>query len=199
MLQRARPRAALLVLPANALALALLPGNYRERALSSFQPQHPFNADRLRLWQAGFAMWRDHPWTGVGMVDLKPLYLQYRASTEGHVHGHLHNNWVQIAATLGSLGLAAFAWLMVGCGRIAWAARRGEAGGELRALGAGTWGAFWAFQAMGLFEWNFGDVEVTIALYALLGAAAAIPAAASAGRALSRSTGRDPAPGSSGR
>jgi O-antigen ligase len=181
MLLRVRPRWALVVPPAAALLVVLLPSAYRERALSSFDPSHPFNQDRQRLWRAGVEIWRADPWTGVGLVDLKPVYERYRRSSTGVVHGHLHDNWIHVAATTGTLGLLAFAWLMVGFGRIAWGAARDPADPELRALGLGLWGSFWGFQAMGVFEWNFGDVEVTIALYFLLGAAAAARAAAPAG------------------
>jgi O-antigen ligase len=181
MLLRVRPRLALAVPPAVVLLLLVLPGAYRQRALSSFEPSHPFNQDRQRLWRAGVEIWKDHPWTGVGLVDLKPIYARYRRAPEGVVHGHLHDNWIHIAATTGTLGLLAFAGLMVGFGRLAWGAAGDAADPELRGLAHGLWGSFWGFQAMGVFEWNFGDVEVTIALYYLLGAALAARAVARAG------------------
>lgn len=179
MLLRVRPRLALLVPLATVVVVLLLPPAYRARALSSFHPSHPTNVDRVRLWRAGWAIWRDHPWTGVGLVDLKPYYLQYRTTTEGAVHGHLHDNWIQVAVTTGTLGLLAFAWLMVAFGRLAWTAGRAGPDPELHGLGLGLWGSFWGFQTMGLFEWNFGDVEVTIALCFLFGVGLA---AAVAGR-----------------
>ena len=173
MLLRARPRRAWIVPVGCAVALAVVPPAFRARALSSFDPQHPNNVDRVRLWRAGVAIWRDHPWTGVGLVDLKPVYAVYRRSTVGQVHGHLHHNWIHVLATTGALGLAAFAWLHVGLGRIAWTAAGAARDAETRALGLGVWGALCGWATMGLFEWNFGDVEVTIALWFLLGAAAA--------------------------
>jgi len=181
MLLRTRPRAVWLLPIAAALLLVAMPPSYRQRALSSFDPSHPTNVDRVRLWRAGLAMWRDHPWTGVGLVDLRPYYERYRTTTEGRVHGHLHANWIHIAATTGSLGFLAFLWLMVGFGRIAWAAGRAGPDPERRGLALGVWGAFWGFQVMGLFEWNFGDVEVTIALCSLLGAGLAAAAAGESG------------------
>jgi hypothetical protein len=41
------------------------------------------------------------------------------------------------------------------------------------AIALGIWGGFVGFTIMGLFEWNFGDVEVTIALCFLAGTALA--------------------------
>jgi O-antigen ligase len=171
---RHRPRRLWIVPAAAVAAFLVLPGAYRERALSSFDPAHPTNLDRVRLWHAGFDIWRDHPWTGTGWIDLAPVYRQYRRTPEGEVHGHLHNSWIHVLATLGGLGLLAFGWLMVGLGRLAWAAGRGSSDPELEGLAAGIWGAFWGFQVMGLFEWNFGDVEVTIATFFLLGAGWAV-------------------------
>jgi O-antigen ligase len=173
MVARARPRWTIVV-PLAAIALfAVLPQSYRARAISSFDPNHPMNADRLRLWQAGVAIWRAHPWTGVGLVDLKPYYLQYRQGTEGRVLGHLHDNWLQIAATTGTPGLLAFLWLMIAFGRIAWCRGALSADPEIAALQRGAWGTYCGFHVMGLFEWNFGDVEVTIALCYVVGAAVA--------------------------
>jgi O-antigen ligase len=170
MVLRSRPRLGLLVPVAAALGLVLLPPDYRARAVSSFDPHHPNNVDRERMWRTGLAIWRSHPWTGVGLVDLHPWVLRYRTSTEGQVHGHMHDNWVHVAATLGGIGLLAFGWLMFTFGRLAWGAGWAHAPPELRGLSLGVWGAFVGFQLMGLFEWNFGDVEVAIALYFLLGA-----------------------------
>jgi O-antigen ligase len=181
MLVRARSRAVWFLPVAAVLLVAVLPSGYRQRALSSFDAAHPTNIDRVRMWRAGLAMWRDHPWTGVGQVDVRPYYLRYRSTTEGRIHGHLHDNWIHIAATTGTLGLLAFLWLMVGFGRIAWAAGRAGPDPERRGLALGVWGAFWGFQVMGLFEWNFGDVEVTIALCSLLGAGLAAAVAGESG------------------
>src|SRR5262249_28755729 len=152
-----RPRWAMLVPIVVAAAFAVAPGSYRQRALSSFDPSHPSNADRLRLWRAAVEIWRDHPWFGVGLVDLAPYYREYRHTEEGHVHGHMHDNALQVLATTGSVGLLAFVWLMIQFGRIAWGAGPPGVDAELRALRRGIWGAYVGFHVMGLFEWNFGD------------------------------------------
>ena len=92
------------------------------------------------------------------------------------IYGHLHNNWIHLLATTGTLGVLAFAWLTLQCGRLVHRAAAVRHDPELRALALGGWGSFWGFQVMGLFEWNFGDVEVTIALYFLLGVLATLGA-----------------------
>lgn len=153
-----------------AAALFLAPAPYRQRALLTFDPTYFSNADRVQMWKAGLAMWREHPWTGVGLGDLKPIYREFASADVPRTYGHLHNDWVHLLATTGILGTAAFAWLMVGFGRIVWRSDARAGDPELRALALGAWGSFWGFQTMGLFEWNFGDVEVMLALYFLVGA-----------------------------
>lgn len=182
MLARVRPRWMPLVPVAVVAMVLVLPPAYRARALSSFDPAHPTNVDRVRMWRAGIAMWRDRPWTGFGWIDLKPQYLRYRDTTEGVAYGHLHANWIHLLASFGVVGLAAFIWLSWGHGRIAWRAAAAAWDAETRALGHGVWGAFIAFHVMGLFEWNLGDAEVTMTLWVLLGAAAAAAATASKAR-----------------
>ena len=173
MLARVRPRWMPLVPVAVVAMVLVLPPAYRARALSSFDPSHPHNVDRVRLWRAGIAMWRDRPWSGYGWIDLKPQVLRYRDTTEGVAHGHLHANWIHLLASFGVIGLAAFICLSWGHGRIAWRAAAAALDAETHALGHGVWGAFIAFHVMGLFEWNLGDAEVTMTLWVLLGAAAA--------------------------
>jgi hypothetical protein len=153
------------------LLVAVAPERYRERAVSSFDLSHPLNQERQLLWKRGMHIWRDHPWTGVGLGDLIPVNRLYAEPGEVVIHGHLHNNFVQVLASRGIVGLLAFVWLQVGFGILLWRARSADR--ETMALLFGLWGSFWGFELMGLFEWNFGDVEVMIPLYFLLGAAAA--------------------------
>ncbi len=154
-------------------AYVFAPGAWRERLHSMFDPTHPWNAQRVFMWKAGLRMFRDHPWTGVGLQDLRPLYEHYRDPAATEKAGHLHNVFVQIAASMGSLGLAAFAWLY---GSFARAAAAGL--GATRRRGGFAWGvrlgvvaALAGFLVAGLFEWNFGDEELLYTLYALVGLA----------------------------
>ena len=170
---RAKPR----WLPAMAALLvaivALAPAPYRERLTSAFDPRHPANVERAYMWIAGGRMFADHPLTGVGLQDLKPIYERYRPVGAREDAGHLHSVPIQIAATMGLVGLVAFAWLyfaLVRCG----AAGIGvslAAGGVGAGLRLGLAGALAAFFVAGLFEWNFGDEELLYPLYVLAGLA----------------------------
>jgi len=111
MLALTRPRALLGLVVAAALLVAIAPRAYRERMLSSFDPAYSTNVERTHMWQAGLEMFRDHPLTGVGLEDLHPIYERYKPPSAREPAGHLHSVFIQIAATMGVIGLAAFVWL----------------------------------------------------------------------------------------
>lgn len=173
LLSRTRPRWLLVVPAALVIGFMLLPTTQRDRLASSLDFSNHSQADRFQMWRAGVSMWRARPLTGVGLGDLQAIYRDFAPAGAARAYGHLHNNWVQILASMGSLGVIAFGWLMLQCGRIVYRAGAAAHERELRALCLGAWGSFWGFQSMGLFEWNFGDVEVTIAFYFLIGTLAA--------------------------
>jgi len=151
----------------------LAPGAFGERLRSVFDPANKWNAERVHMWDAGLRMFRDHPLTGVGLQDLHELYDRYRSPESSERVGHLHNVLVQIAATMGVVGLAAFTWLYgslvaaAATGLKPLLARRGLAAG----LKLGVLAALAGFFVAGFFEWNFGDEELLYPLYALTGLA----------------------------
>jgi len=163
-------------------ALALvLPGVYRARAFSILDPQSPWNRERVHMWDAGLRMFRDHPWTGVGLQDLHSIYEVYKPPGAVEPAGHLHSVYVQVAATMGIVGLAALAFLVVGLMRAAsrafleWrrtAARdRSPSGDFAAAISLGVSAAFVGFLVSGLMEWNLGDEELLDLLCVLVGIA----------------------------
>jgi O-antigen ligase len=161
----------------------LAPGAWGARLHSVVDPANLWNQQRVYMWEAGVRRFHDHPLTGVGLQDLHALYDQYRSPDAVERAGHLHNAYVQIAASMGLVGLAAFAWLYTSLLRTAWAglrvgARRSarvERGAEGSALAAGVrigvTAALVGFLVAGLFEWNFGDEELLYHLYTLVGIA----------------------------
>jgi O-antigen ligase len=159
------------------LLVLVMPGGYRERALSVFHPHGVWNRERLILWDAGWRMFREHPVTGVGLQDLKPLVARYR-SPEAHEppHGHMHNVYLQVLVTMGVVGFAAFVYLVTALWRTAARrlrrdAREGDADPFGMALRIGIVAALAGFLVAGLFEWNFGDEELLDFLFTLIGLA----------------------------
>ncbi len=160
-----RPRLALVAPFAIALFFVLMPLPVRDRLASATNPRDVTLNDRVAMWKAGRAMVADHPLFGVGPGRVKPLYPQYRVA--GFVTpnpGHLHNNLVMIAAETGipsALAYLAFVGaFFAGATRIA---RRRPRGDPARGVALGAIGAMAALFAAGMFEYNFGDVEVLMA------------------------------------
>ncbi len=173
------PRGLLLLAGAAAAAWIFATGAWRDRLHSMVDPSHGYNGERLLMWGAGARMFLADPITGVGLQDLHAVYPAYRSPRATEEIGHLHNTLVQIGATMGLVGLAAFAWLYSALLRAA-AACLGpvrDLPARLRAEGAGAGlrlgvtAALVGFLVAGLFEWNFGDEELLYHLYTLVGMA----------------------------
>ncbi len=166
-----------------AVMVLLAPGAFRDRLRSAFDLRHPDNVERLHMWRAGAAMFRDRPLTGIGLQDLHPAYERYRPREAKEPAGHLHNVFVQIAATMGVIGLAAFVFLYLalfrcatmGLGRQLRLCKGPDPPGRFVDLAAGVRlgvaAGLIGFLVVGLFEWNFGDEELLYLLYTLVGVA----------------------------
>ena len=168
------PRGLALLAAAGVAAWFLAPGAWGARLHSVADPANLWNRERVFMWDAGARMFRDHPLTGVGLQDLHALYDQYRSPDAVERAGHLHNAYVQIAASMGLVGLAAFAWLYASLLRAAWGRLRpGASAGAALSAGVrlGVTAALVGFLVAGLFEWNFGDEELLYHLYTLVGIA----------------------------
>jgi O-antigen ligase len=171
-----RPLGLVFLALAAVAAWFLAPGAWGARIHSVADPANLWNRQRVFMWEAGVRMFRDHPLTGVGLQDLHALYDQYRSPDSVERAGHLHNAYIQIAASMGLVGLAAFAWLYASLLRTAWAGLKVGAGrheGSELAAGVrlGVTAALAGFLVAGLFEWNFGDEELLYHLYTLVGIA----------------------------
>lgn len=171
LLALARPRL-LLALPLLGAALFLAaPPSARERALSTFDPADPTVADRLLMWRAGWEMVKDRPLLGVGLGRVGRLYPEYMLPGAFNTEpGHLHSNVVMLAAETGVPSAIAYLWLLAAflAAAVPLASRRAPP--SLRSVAAGSVAAVVGLTAAGLFEFNFGDVEVlrfTLLLMAL--------------------------------
>src|SRR5262249_58466135 len=121
MLFVARPLGLAVLAAAGIAAWFLAAGAWGARLHSVADPANLWNRERVFMWEAGVRMFRDHPLTGVGLQDLHALYDQYRSPESVERAGHLHDAYVQIAASMGLVGLVAFAWLYASLLRTAWA------------------------------------------------------------------------------
>jgi hypothetical protein len=74
---------------------------------------------RKKLWYAGFLAFRDHPLLGVGPDNFRHAYGRYLGREDADDRLHANNFYIEVLATLGIAGLAAFAWLIVALARTA--------------------------------------------------------------------------------
>ncbi len=125
-----------------------LPGelSFGERLASTFDPGAAGLHWRLITWQGTLRMIRDHFWTGVGIGNFALAFVPYR--TPIHYRNptrqawHPHNEYLNMWAELGPLGVLAFAWLLITVIRLGWTllgrsgARRGVLAGILGGLAA---------------------------------------------------------------
>jgi O-antigen ligase len=146
-----------------------LPGPYRYRITSMWDPDYRTNVHRLEMIRGGWEIFKDHPWVGVGTMDLSDTYRKYMPPGAVHVFGHLHNIFLQVAVTMGVVGLAAFCYLLYSFFRLVIGNLHRSFDGPERAWVVGSLGALTGFVVSGMFEWNFGDAEVVMLLYAVIG------------------------------
>jgi O-antigen ligase len=64
--------------------------------------------ERVAHWWAGWRMWEDHPWTGVGIGNYATAYPTYSLAGWDDPLGHAHNFYINMGAEAGTLGLAAY-------------------------------------------------------------------------------------------
>ena len=100
-LRRSKGIWALVLAPATAFLLA--PGPFRTRISESLQRDYYSNAERAQMWEVGWRMIRERPFTGVGAGRVAQLYTSYLSpgAPVPAYHGHLHNNALQLAAQFG--------------------------------------------------------------------------------------------------
>ncbi len=142
------------------LFLVFAPLPVKERILSIADMNHPSNHSRFVMWDTGLKMIKDNLLIGIGEVDIKKAYEQYK-KPELHGEGsHMHNNVIQIALTAGLLGLILWLSLMIYIFfrqfKIYIETRPSE---FLNIIAAVSICSMLALQVSGLTEWNFGDAE----------------------------------------
>ncbi len=148
----------------------LLPDSFQERVYSGFDLRDVTTRIRVELFLTGKNILRSHPWTGVGPRLVPKVYEEYKLSAEfpEWAYQHLHNDFIQIGADMGLIGL--FTWSALWA-RVLWdlgMKMRSSQPGRNTDLTAAGLGAVIAFLCAGLFEYNFGDAEVLILLLFLI-------------------------------
>jgi len=160
-----------------ALAAAAGPYELAKRLHQTVDPRAEGVAERVYMWRSGLAMWRQHPWLGVGPSGVKRHYPEFaRPEAFKRRTGHVHSAPLQIMVERGLLGLAAWLWIWVAFYRRVWRAWRelDPGRGRERALLAGAAAAVAGFLVAGLAEYNFGDSEVILVLWTVMALAVTV-------------------------
>ena len=152
--------------------LSLLgPYELRHRVAKMADPEEAGARERVYMWRSGVAMWSEHRWLGVGPGGVKREFTRF-ALPEAYKQrtGHVHNTPLQILVERGLLGFAAWLWIWVAFFHRAGVILRGLHAERhaARALVVGCLAAVAGFLVAGLTEYNFGDAEVVLVLWAVM-------------------------------
>jgi O-antigen ligase len=154
-----------LLLPLLLIAVIASPLIYHRLAASLNNQSDTFMPDtgRKELWKAGIQMIRQHPWLGVGpeRVAIEFPRIYHGPNLANIYHGHLENDFLQIAAERGLICFATFLWFLLelyaGLYRLIRTADPGSRWVAVSGIAALT-----GFLISGLGEYNFGDSEVLL-------------------------------------
>lgn len=158
---------------AGILLIFLIQPSVLKRAESIFSFEQ--NMDRIYIWKSSLDMIRDYPITGIGQGNYNKLsrevYKKPYPFKNPPSHAHAHNNLIMITVDRGILGLLAFVWLWITIFRETLVTLKQIPPDRyyLHALILGCLAGFIAFFIQGFFENNFGDSEVAMLLWFLVG------------------------------
>lgn len=142
----------------------------RSRLGSIIDPYHQSNVERMNLWRAGSVIIREHPFTGVGDIDMQKVYSKYRDYYDKITYGHFHNNYVHLLVALGIPGFLIAMFLIIKILSVHVKIYRALKTVEFASSYAlGAMASFVGFLLSGLAEWNFGDHEIITMVWFTLG------------------------------
>jgi O-antigen ligase len=141
---------------------------------------------RLYIFKSGWEMVCRYPILGVGLQNVAAEYTHFREKEATQNTPHLHNDFLQITAQSGIVGLGAFLFMITA---FFWVLGKRFRSGKKEVEGRGLTNALLCsaiaglagFLAMGLFEYDFGDYESVNSLMILIGLALTVNLPAEAG------------------
>jgi O-antigen ligase len=150
-----------------ALAAAISPG-FRQQMLPALTDAET-NAGRIAIFAANLDVVADHPLLGLGFGRYqKAARPYYERHPRADRRSHAHNNFLQIAAESGLVGLAAWTLLFATALRFGIEAVRRTSDPDVRTTALGACLGLVGFLVGGLTQYSFGDSEVAIAMWATL-------------------------------
>ncbi len=130
-----------------------------QRMVARLSPHHVEDTPRLYIWRSALQMLRDHWAFGSGLDTFQIAFPQYRSAHYWALEWNgtpekAHNMVLQIAATMGLAGLAAFFWMLAAYGATVWRTVRREPGTAQRMLALGGLVAVAGFFTQNLFSFT---------------------------------------------
>ena len=142
----------------------------RERAAQVFDLNAAANLARSRIWLANVDMIQDRPLFGWGYGNYKQFRAPYYAPyPQADTDAHAHNTFLQLWVDSGWLGLVAFVALIAVILGKGWQIYTALSVEPLKSCALGIVLGVVGFLIGGLTQHNFGDAEVVIVLWALVG------------------------------
>ena len=145
-----------IIVGASVVAFTVAP--VRERLAQSYD-HFTISGGRSTIWRIGMELASEYP-LGIGYHN-SGILRKFAPEIPTELK-HFHNNLINIAAETGWIGLGIFIWLLITLIRVS---IRNRYDHLYVAIGC----AFISWQVAGTVEFNFGDSEVTIIVWALIG------------------------------
>ncbi|MFH1784211.1 MAG: O-antigen ligase family protein [bacterium] len=131
------------------------------------------DADRIKMWETGVDIVKDYPLWGVGMKNISTVYSTYNPehAKKTQSWGELHNNFIHIMASRGIPALVAFVWIFISyfknAFRVYFETRLKNDEFSMLVIACVT--ACLGFLFAGMTEYNFGDSEIVMMLWFVMG------------------------------
>lgn len=170
-------RRALLIVGACALPLVLagLFVLHQKRQVGFFDKKDDSIAWRQKIWREGVDLLVSNPrhlLVGVGMDSIKGYWREWGLFENGRLPmGHMHSDYLQIALERGVPALIVWLILLGAYGRTLWRLRRSvpEENWIEKGIVLGALGGLLGFMLSGVVHYNWGDSEVVMILYVIMG------------------------------
>ena len=170
-------RRALLIVGVCALSLVLagLFVLHQKRQVGFFDQKDDSIVWRQKIWREGFDLLTSnarHLLVGVGMDSIKGHWREWGLFENGRLPmGHMHSDYLQIALERGVPALIVWLILLGVYARILWRLRRRVAAENWieKGIVLGALGGLLGFMLSGVVHYNWGDSEVVMILYLIMG------------------------------
>ena len=148
---------------------------HQKRNVGFFDRKDDSIAWRQKVWRDGFHLLVSNPrhlLIGVGMDSIKSHWRAWGLFDQGRMPwGHMHSDYLQIALERGVPALCVWLILIGMYARMLWRTRRRVPNERWieRAIVLGALGGLLGFMTSGIVHYNWGDSEVVMILYLLMG------------------------------